>query len=110
MIRDAAIKMKNTTLGWVEKEVMARYVGKQALTPEEARLYLKAVDNYLSDVAATGDADSLPDYFRELLPAETHSRYLKDYKNSFETVINKALEYFKNNLGEFLQERGLGTI
>jgi len=110
MIRDTAMKVKDSTVGWIEMEVIPKYVAKKSLNSIEAGLYLKAVENFLYDYIASGSADSLPNYFRELMPQETHRRYLKDYKNSFETVINKALEYFKKNLGDSLQKRGLGTI
>ncbi len=74
---------------------LLRYVHKQTITSDEKDLLYRACRNYLADYCANGgEADPIPVYFREMMPLETHERYLKDYKNVFESLIKKMLGFF----------------
>jgi hypothetical protein len=82
------------TLAWLKETVLAAFLRKGRLTEDEAGRFLKTARWYLLDLIYCGQADSIPQYFRETMPEETHDRYLKEYKYTFETTLNKALEDF----------------
>lgn len=88
-----------TTLDNLKSKILPAYLKKQVLSVDESELIYLACRNYLTDYCAHGgDTDSIPLYFREMMPLETHEKYLKDYKNIFESSIKKMLAYFKNEL------------
>ncbi|MEW5995899.1 MAG: hypothetical protein AB1744_16100, partial [Candidatus Zixiibacteriota bacterium] len=89
----------NQTLGWLEQTVLADFIPKGRLTPEEAKRFIQAARCYLNDMVHCGQTDLIPQYFRENLPPGTHARYLRDYKYLFETAINKAVAEFRRRLG-----------
>jgi len=65
----------------------------------EADSFLKAAQIYLEDHINDGYRDKIPKYFRLIMPASYHKRYLDDYKYIFEEILNKGWQYFCDFLG-----------
>lgn len=83
---------------YVQQNLANKLIFKKRLTPEESERLVLACDRYLADLGASGNADKLPEYFRESMPPETHDRYLKEYKYLFESIVESALGYFRSEL------------
>jgi len=86
------------TLSWLKESVLDRFIHNVRIDSEEAERFQQAAEKYLSDLAHTGQTDSLPEYFREVMPEGKRITYLSDYKYVFETTINQAVENFKDRL------------
>jgi len=86
------------TLAWLEESVLSTFVRKSRINADEAQRFSVASERYLSDLAHAGETDTIPQYFREVMPESEQTRYLKDYKHVFETTINNAVEDFKERL------------
>ncbi|MBU0983287.1 MAG: hypothetical protein KKA42_05425, partial [candidate division Zixibacteria bacterium] len=89
------------TLPEVGSGILRQFVNKGNLQSDEATLILNATEAYLTALGHAGETDSLPTYFRDHMPEDTHGRYLKDYKNIFERTIQRALEIFRAKLDSF---------
>ncbi|MBN1212177.1 MAG: hypothetical protein JXA92_06320 [candidate division Zixibacteria bacterium] len=98
LLTKAVDETRQETLSWVEREPLQKYIDKGKITPETATRLLKAVDRFLADFGQNGDSDLITVYFREIAPEITQKEYLKEYKNVFETLINKAREDFIERL------------
>jgi hypothetical protein len=107
-IRGAIDKARKKTILWLKKEVIPDFVKKGRIDQDEAERFAKAAELFLIDLGNDDWTDSIPDYFRALMPEEKHIPYLNDYKYVFETVIEKAREYFKKNLGDDPTIAGFG--
>lgn len=83
-------------------DLLPRFVRQGRLSSEESTLLARGAELYLIDLAYSPGVDKLPDYFREVMPADTHDRYLKDYKYVFETTVQHAERKFKEILREIL--------
>ncbi|UCD64248.1 MAG: hypothetical protein JSW34_02085 [Candidatus Zixiibacteriota bacterium] len=88
------------TVGWAEQNVIAEFILKGRLAACEGRAYCRALENYLLDLSYCGDTDSIPQYFREVTPADQHGSYLARHKYTFETVISASVKYFREKLKE----------
>jgi len=98
-----------TALDNLKSKTLPAYLKKQVISVDESELIYLACRNYLTDYCAhSGNTDPIPVYFREMMPLETHERYLKDYKNIFESSIKKMLAYFKNELKNISTSQRLG--
>jgi hypothetical protein len=86
------------TLAWLGETVLSSFVRKGGINSDEAQRFRVASEQYLSDLAHAGETDSIPQYFREVMPESEHDRYLSDYKYIFETTINNAVDDFKERL------------
>ena len=99
LINSSIKKAFDVSLDNLKTEILSAYLKKQAISIDESELLYIACRNYFTDYCNHGrDTDSIPLYFREMMPLETHERYLKDYKNIFESSIKKMLVFFKNEL------------
>lgn len=98
-IRDAIDNARKRTILWLKNEVLPGFVEKGRIDRDEAERFAKAAELFLIDLGYDGWTDPIPDYFRAFMPEEKHKPYLDDYKYVFETVIEKAKEYFKDILG-----------
>ncbi|MCD6162735.1 MAG: hypothetical protein J7K40_10030, partial [candidate division Zixibacteria bacterium] len=87
---------KKQSLLWLETDVLQSFIQKEKITEKDSRRFILAADIYLTDMIYSSDVDLLPEYFREVMPKTEHSRYLKDYKYVFETIIEKTEENFRN--------------
>ena len=84
----------------LKETVLRDFVRKRKLCSETADHFAAAADYYLGDLIAHGNNDPIPEYFREVMPAEEHDKYLKTYKYIFETVISRVVEDFRKRLRE----------
>lgn len=82
----------------VNRGTLERFTASGRLTTREAQALLKALELYLGDLTNGGEADPIPVYFRETMPAETHSRYLQDYKYILETMVKEAVNRLRAEL------------
>lgn len=98
----AIVRARTETLTWVRKTVLARYVTKGKLTDVQAGRLLRACENYLIDLAHSADTDSIPSYFREVMPDVDREQYDKNFKNIFDTLIARARAGFADRLKGFL--------
>ena len=85
-------------LGLVKTNEMKHYILKKRIEDLEAAYFLEAARHYLMDKGNDGSTDSIPTYFREVTPANMHKEYLNKYKYIFETIINRADDYFVDYL------------
>ncbi len=108
ILNEAAEKARAESLGKVRINVMSRFLEKGRITPAEADLFERAAERYLIDFGHDGSADSIPDYFREIMPESYQKEYLTRYKYVFENVISEAVEYFKEILRNDSTIRHLG--
>lgn len=81
----------------VHATTICRFVSQGRLTAEEGRCLKNALGHYLEDLAFSPEADSLPQYFRDHMAAETHARYLKDYKFIFDTIVADGRKRLREN-------------
>ena len=86
------------TLKVIDDTVLAGFITRGRLDNGYGELLLAACGNYLRDYAFSPGMESIPDYFREVMPEEEHARYFKDYKHVFETIIHRAREDFLERL------------
>ncbi|GAG16110.1 unnamed protein product, partial [marine sediment metagenome] len=98
LTRKAIAEAIDHSLNWVKSNVLAQFAGKERLTAEESQLYLEASGHYLRDLGENGETDAIPDYFRHVMPESAHAGYLEKHKYLFETVINRAVEKFRERL------------
>ncbi len=98
LISEAASRAQEAAVEHVESQVIPSFRDQRALSPENREKFVEAARRYLADFGNGAEIDSIPEYFREVMPEEEHGRYLKEYKYVFETVINKAEEEFKEQL------------
>ncbi len=98
----AITKARTETLRWVREIVLAKFVTNDRLTEDYAQRLLGACEQFLIDLAHSSGTDSLPEYFREVMPESEHDRYLTDFKHIFETVIHKAKDDFERRLRKYL--------
>lgn len=98
----AADDARQQTLQWLKNRVMTKFTLKQSITSATAERFLEAVNLYLQDLIHSEGVDKLPVYFREVMPEEEHEKYLKHYKHTFETTINRADEDFRERLRKSL--------
>jgi len=89
--REAAVKH-------VRERVIGDFVSKERITSGVGDRFANAAEQYLLDFCVHGNADPIPQYFRENMPEEEHEQYLNKYKYVFETVINSAVEEFRSRL------------
>jgi hypothetical protein len=99
---------KDATIEWLKSGRVAQFRNRDVLTALNVTGLVQAVDRYLTDLTNGGETDSLPQYFRESMPAETHDNYLKDFKHIFETLIRDAEEEFKTRVKKNPTIRGIG--
>jgi len=102
IVSAAITRARTETLEMVRQRVLAGFVGKGRLTEDYADRLMQACENYLIDLAHSSGADSLPLYFREVMPESGHRRYLMDFKYVFETLIHRAKDDFKQRLKKYL--------
>lgn len=86
------------TVAWASLEIIAPFVVRGRLQPDDRQAYLRAVEMYLLDLAFSGGTDPIPRYFREVMPAARHASYLADHKYTFEAVISRSVEHFRELL------------
>ena len=108
MLRKKAESAKSDAVESARSGILQRFVGSGRLTTVEAEYFIDALTRYMEDFSSSGETDPIPTYFRESLPDETHSRYLRDYKYLFETVLNGARERFLAILRDDPTIRDLG--
>ena len=94
IIKKATVRALDT----VKSNHISHFLEKGKMTEEESKYFYEAVEKYLLDKGSDGTTDLIPEYFREVTPGTLHKAYLKKYKYIFETIINKADEYFVNYL------------
>lgn len=97
-----AEEAKQQTLSWLEQSVILKFIGKERLSKSAADSFLRAANLYLQDLIHSPGVDSLPVYFREVMPEVEHDKYLEIYKHPFETTMNRAEEDFKRRLRKSL--------
>lgn len=91
--RDRAIKR-------VRETKVAGFITKKSITPDTADRLLAGCANYLGDLIETGFADSIPQYFREVMPEGAFESYAKDYHHVTNTIFSSALEFLREDFGE----------
>lgn len=94
---------------WSRQNIIQIFLNKGRISPNEAEQFLHAVNNYLNDFGYNGDPDPIPDYYREVMPKNSHLSYLKKHKYIFDSIVNKTLEYFKEILKKNPTIRGFGN-
>lgn len=97
MVADAE-EVKLRTIECLKRNVVSGYVRRQSISETVGERYLEAADLYLSDMVYSREVDKLPVYFREVMPQEEHKSYLKTYKHTFETTMNRAEAEFRKRL------------
>ena len=98
LITAAAERAREEALKHLREVHFRRFTAKNRLTDDCCRRFEQAFDLYLNDLLHSGETDTLPVYFRQVMPEETHDRYLQDYKYTFETVINEGRNHFARSL------------
>lgn len=88
------------TVGWAEKNVIGDFALQGRIEISHARAYGRALENYLLDLCHSGETDSMPQYFREVMPPDEHNCYAKQHKYMFERVISESVKYFTGRLKE----------
>jgi hypothetical protein len=101
MNRNIAEDLKAETLIWLSEFVLRDFIRKKKINPDIADKFHKAAGYYLSDMINSSNTDSIPAYFREVMPTEYHNTF-NDYKYVFSTTLNKAQEYFEQKLKKYL--------
>ncbi len=107
-VRQEIYRERAKTLSETTTDRIDYYVKKKSITTSEGDNLYRACALYLSDLCDGGSTAPLPTYFRESMPKETHTRFLKHYKNIFETIINKTVEDFRQRLANNPTIRALG--
>ena len=102
LLSSAIVRARTETLSWVRETVLARYVTKGKLTDDQVVRLAKACENYLIDLAHSVDTESIPSYFREVIPEIDRKRYDKHFKNILDTLMAKARAVFADRLKGFL--------
>lgn len=92
--------MIEQTVDWAEKNVIGDFAGKDRIKAAQARAYRRALENYLLDLCHCGETDSIPQYFREVMPPADRDCYLSRHKYMFERVISESVSYFTSRLKE----------
>jgi hypothetical protein len=100
LIDDQLEEARKTALEIAKQDTIKKFLNKGRITSDESDRFLTAVEHYLTDLGQNGNPDSIPEYFRLVMPPDVHSLYLNKYKHVFETVINRAVEEFRNYLKE----------
>jgi len=88
------------TIGWAKKNVIDDFALQGRIEVPQARAYCRALENYLLDLCHSGETDSMPQYFREVMPPEERDCYLTRHKYMFERVISESIKYFTSRLKE----------
>lgn len=80
------------------ERTIQRFIAEQRLTNDEGVCIQRALQRYMEDFCTNGDTDKIPEYFREVMPPDTHNRYLRDYKYLFESILADARKHLRDNL------------
>lgn len=99
-IRGAVEEAVRNTVDWARENVLTAFVASGKISPVEANMYLRAVEQYLLDLGNCGETDKLPVYFREAMPDSEQGEYRERHKYPFRTVISKSADYFRSRLAE----------
>jgi len=108
LFRKRAELARQSAIASAHSEITDRFVSSGRLTVEEGTFFYHALARYMEDFSSSGETDPIPTYFRESMPPETHSRYLRDYKYVFETVLYGGRDRFIAILREDPTIRELG--
>lgn len=98
---------KERALAKVWQIDIKRFISRRRITEEEGQAFHKACRLYLDD-HCNGGADPIPQYFRECVPSVSQEIYLSKYKYSLETVVDRALAYMRQDLGDDPTITGFG--
>jgi len=93
-------EMIEQTVDWAKKNVIGDFAVKGRLEATQARAYCRALENYLLDLCHCGETDSVPQYFREVMPPGERDCYQTQHKYMFERVISESVKYFTSHLKE----------
>lgn len=90
----------DTALNNLRKIEIAQFEQKGRIKAIDSAKLLAACRRYLEDKYLNGGEDSIPTYFRLLLPDVSSQEYLKNYKYVFETLIDSAEKRIRQLLKE----------
>ncbi len=97
---DSVDRASQLARDWLRESVLRDFAAKGRITVKEIEPFLAAFDAIIADGTHSGTLDKLPDYFRALMPAQTHQDYLSKYKYVFETAMKGGLQYMARILTE----------
>ena len=100
-------KAKQRALKRVWEKDIKHFISRKRITEQEGRGFHKACRIYLDD-HCNGGTDPIPQYFRENVSSVSSERYLANYKYTFETAIERALTYFRDDFGDNPTNTGFG--
>jgi hypothetical protein len=98
LLKEAVEQAKSDSLQWARSNLIEKFIEKGRISPEDGRRFLCAVEKFLDDFGYDGSTDPIPDYYREVMPAEKYCNYLREHKYIFETIISNTLDFFKEKL------------
>lgn len=91
-------KARRKAIARLKQEIIPNFVAKGRINQDEAERFARAAELFLIDLGSDGWTDAIPEYFRAFMPEEKRKVYLKNYKYVFETITDKAKEFFLDDL------------
>lgn len=85
-----------------------KFITNRRISTDQGNRMVEACRNFLLDSCNGKGTDSLPHYFREFLPLLADEYHSSKFKYPFETVMNRALVYLREDSGNGLISRASG--